>query len=313
MQEPLPDPEQEASSQKGSFQRGWVCDKAWKSLQSSLTLCTAMDPSPPDSPVPGILQARTLEWVAMSSSRGIFPTQGWIRVSLRLLHWQAGSLPLAPPWATALKATNRLPRPCTYSFLFGPCGAAEVGGSLCLWTLAAGTGPPSSPAAEDSAGSCWRRGGPAGGLGPGEEACTILSAWQFIRRWALSAERLPGSPSSGRAASAQHVKSMWSGTSVHEVPQRDPPHVIPRQARPDSLLPFPGSGTWKLGSPRLLLTASGAFPSPTQLEATPQTRQPLLPLPSARRRALPWRDAHCGREAAWSPLISTRVMCHRPH
>ena len=31
-----------------------------------LTLCDPIDGSPPDSPVPGILQARTLEWVAMS-------------------------------------------------------------------------------------------------------------------------------------------------------------------------------------------------------------------------------------------------------
>ena len=41
---------------------------AAKSLQSCLTLCDPIDGSPPDSPVPGILQARTLEWVAISSS-----------------------------------------------------------------------------------------------------------------------------------------------------------------------------------------------------------------------------------------------------
>ena len=39
-----------------------------KSLQSSPTLCSPIDGSPPGSPVPGILQARTLEWVAISSS-----------------------------------------------------------------------------------------------------------------------------------------------------------------------------------------------------------------------------------------------------
>ena len=38
------------------------------SLQSCLTLCDPTDSSPPGSPVPGILQARTLEWVAMSFS-----------------------------------------------------------------------------------------------------------------------------------------------------------------------------------------------------------------------------------------------------
>ena len=41
---------------------------AAKSLQSCLTLCDSRDSSPPGSPVPGILQARTLEWVAISFS-----------------------------------------------------------------------------------------------------------------------------------------------------------------------------------------------------------------------------------------------------
>ena len=39
-----------------------------KTLQSCLTLCDPTDGSPPGSPVPGILQARTLEWVAISFS-----------------------------------------------------------------------------------------------------------------------------------------------------------------------------------------------------------------------------------------------------
>ena len=41
---------------------------AAKSLQSCLTLCDPRDGSPLGSPVPGILQARTLEWVAISFS-----------------------------------------------------------------------------------------------------------------------------------------------------------------------------------------------------------------------------------------------------
>ena len=41
---------------------------AAKSLQSCLTLCDPIDGSPPGSPVPGILQARTLEWFAISFS-----------------------------------------------------------------------------------------------------------------------------------------------------------------------------------------------------------------------------------------------------
>ena len=41
---------------------------AAKSLQSCLTLCDPIDGSPPGSHVPGIIQARTLEWVAISFS-----------------------------------------------------------------------------------------------------------------------------------------------------------------------------------------------------------------------------------------------------
>ena len=45
-----------------------VAAAAAKSLQLCPTLCDPIDSSPPDSPVPGILQARTLEWVAISFS-----------------------------------------------------------------------------------------------------------------------------------------------------------------------------------------------------------------------------------------------------
>ena len=41
---------------------------AAKSLQLCLTLCDPIDGSPPGSTVPGVLQARTLEWVAISFS-----------------------------------------------------------------------------------------------------------------------------------------------------------------------------------------------------------------------------------------------------
>ena len=43
---------------------------AAKSLQSCLTLCNPINSGPPGSPIPGILQARTLERVAISFSRG---------------------------------------------------------------------------------------------------------------------------------------------------------------------------------------------------------------------------------------------------
>ena len=45
-----------------------IAAAAAKSLQSCLILCDPRDCSPPGSPAPGILQARTLEWVAISFS-----------------------------------------------------------------------------------------------------------------------------------------------------------------------------------------------------------------------------------------------------
>ena len=47
---------------------GSAAAAAAKSLQSCPTLCDPIDGSPPGPAVPGILQARTLEWVAISSS-----------------------------------------------------------------------------------------------------------------------------------------------------------------------------------------------------------------------------------------------------
>ena len=68
-----------------------------QSLQSCPTLCDPMDYSRPASSAHGILQARILEWVAISSCRG----SSWLRdrthVLYAYLYWQVGSLPLAPP------------------------------------------------------------------------------------------------------------------------------------------------------------------------------------------------------------------------
>ena len=69
---------------------------AAKSLQLCLTLCDPRDGSPPGSPVPGILQARTLEWVAISFSNA------WKRkVKVKSLScvWL-----LATPWTAAYQA-----------------------------------------------------------------------------------------------------------------------------------------------------------------------------------------------------------------
>ena len=57
-----------------------------KSLQLCPTLCDSMDCSPPGSFVHGILQARTLEWAAMPSSRGSSQPRDRTHISY-LLHW----------------------------------------------------------------------------------------------------------------------------------------------------------------------------------------------------------------------------------
>ena len=69
---------------------------AAKSLQSCLTLCDPIDGSPPGSPVPGILQARILEWVAISFSNA----WKW-KVQVKSL---GRAWLLATPWTAAYQA-----------------------------------------------------------------------------------------------------------------------------------------------------------------------------------------------------------------
>ena len=66
---------------------------AAKSLQSCPTLCNPIDGSPPGSPIPGILQARPLEWVAISFSNA----WKW-KVKVKSLSWV---LLFAIPWTVA--------------------------------------------------------------------------------------------------------------------------------------------------------------------------------------------------------------------
>ena len=69
---------------------------AAKSLQSCPTLCDPIDGSPPGSPVPGILQVRTLEWVAISFSNA----WKWkVKVKSLSRVWL-----LATPWIAAHQA-----------------------------------------------------------------------------------------------------------------------------------------------------------------------------------------------------------------
>ena len=70
---------------------------AAKSLQSCPTLCDPIDGSPPGSPIPGILQARTLEWVAISFSNA----WKW-KVKVKLLsHVRL----FTTPWTAAYQAS----------------------------------------------------------------------------------------------------------------------------------------------------------------------------------------------------------------
>jgi len=69
---------------------------AAKSLQSCPTLCDPIDSSPPGSPVPGILQARTLEWVAIA-----FSNAGKWKVKVKSLSCVRL---LATPWTAAHQA-----------------------------------------------------------------------------------------------------------------------------------------------------------------------------------------------------------------
>ena len=86
----------------------WHALETWimtaKSLQWCPTLCDPTDGSPPGSPVPGILQARTLEWLAIS----FYNAWKWkVKVkSLRLCTWKLYSSVrlLATPWTAVYQA-----------------------------------------------------------------------------------------------------------------------------------------------------------------------------------------------------------------
>ena len=71
--------------EEGDFFQAWLkgtaAAAATKSLQSCLTLCNPIDGRPAGSSVPGILQARILEWVAVPFSRGSSQTRDWTWVS----------------------------------------------------------------------------------------------------------------------------------------------------------------------------------------------------------------------------------------
>ena len=71
----------------------WVTAAVAKSLQSCLTLCDPRDGSPPSSAIPGIFQARTLEWVAISFSKPNILKPIYVKGLPRWRYWQGTHLP----------------------------------------------------------------------------------------------------------------------------------------------------------------------------------------------------------------------------
>ena len=86
---------------------------AAKSLQSCPTLCNPRDGSPPGSPVPGILQARTLEWVSISFSNA-WKWKGKVKLLSRV--WL-----LATPWTAAFQAPPSMGFSTTFPKFFFKC------------------------------------------------------------------------------------------------------------------------------------------------------------------------------------------------
>ena len=80
--------------------QSWTIKKAAKSLQSCPTLYDPIDGSPPGFPIPGILQARTLEWVAISYSNA----WKWKVKVKSLIRVQ----PSATPWTAAFQAPSSM-------------------------------------------------------------------------------------------------------------------------------------------------------------------------------------------------------------
>ena len=96
---------------------------AAKSLQSCLTLCDPTDGSPPGSPIPGILQARTLEWVAISFSNA----WKW-KVKVKTL---SRARLLSTPWTAAHQA----PRPWDFPGKSTGVGCHRLLPINCYWQV----------------------------------------------------------------------------------------------------------------------------------------------------------------------------------
>ena len=147
---------------------GWYCKihipllkftaaAAAKSLQSCPTLCNSIDGSPPGSPVTGILQARTLEWVAISFSNAWkwkVKVKSFIRVWLPATPWTAAYQ--APPsmgfsrqehWSFLLFQGYPVSAPTTILFKHGGSDSKEL---PAMWEAGSISGSGSFPLEENS-------------------------------------------------------------------------------------------------------------------------------------------------------------------
>ena len=86
-------------------------------VQSCATLCDPLDCKPTRLLCPWDSPGKNTGVGCMPSSRGIFPTQGSNPCPLHLLHWQAGSLPSAPPGKpSSLSGSHQIPVSEIHSF-----------------------------------------------------------------------------------------------------------------------------------------------------------------------------------------------------
>ena len=101
---------------------------AAKSLQSCLTLCDPIDGSPPGSIVPGILQARTLEWAAISFSNAWkwkVKVKSLSHVQLFATPWTAAHQAPLPMGFSRQEYWSGLPLPSPY-FLYDPTNVGHL-------------------------------------------------------------------------------------------------------------------------------------------------------------------------------------------
>ena len=89
---------------------------AAKSLQSCPTLCDPTDSSPPGSPIPGTLQARILEWVAISFSNACMHAKSLSHVQLWATLWTAAHQPPLSMGFSRQEYWSGLPFPSPNSF-----------------------------------------------------------------------------------------------------------------------------------------------------------------------------------------------------